>query len=176
MIGRVLPPGPLGRLEGRPPEYRRALPAELARRPFVVGTVDGYVHTRIAHRLLRTRKPPGVAELRKQRHAGKLPDAVVGHHERLTAGLGASVGSQLLCYGRKLLVYVLNHRQRKVHPLPGRTRKLHILQVGATLDRIQIALARIAIVEELGVDALLVGRALLDELWRNLIKVLISWM
>jgi hypothetical protein len=48
--------------------------------------------------------------------------------------------------------------------------------VGATLDRVQIALARIAIVEQLGVDALLVGRALLDELWRNLIKVLISWM
>jgi len=35
--------------------------------------------------------------------------------------------------------------------------------VGATLDRVQIALARIAIVEQLGVDALLVGGALLDE-------------
>jgi hypothetical protein len=57
--------------------------------------------------------PPGkVAELRKQRHAGQLPNAVVGHHERLTAGLGASVGPQLLFYGRKLLVYVLDHRQR----------------------------------------------------------------
>ncbi len=56
--------------------------------------------------------PPGkVAELRKQRHAGKLPNAVVSH-ERLTAGLGASVGPQLLFYGRKLLVYVLDHRQR----------------------------------------------------------------
>jgi hypothetical protein len=81
----------------------------------------------------------------------------------VTAGLGASVGPQLLFHGRKLLVYVLDHRQRQVHYLPGRTRKLHILQVGTTLDRVKSALPRIAIVGDLGVDALLVSRALLDE-------------
>src|SRR4051812_40703477 len=160
VIGRAFPPGPLRHLECCPSQSRRPLPAELARRSLLVGAVDGDVEAGVTYRLLRARKASGVTQLREQGYAGKLPDTIM-LHKCLTTGLGAGIGPELCLYRLELLIYVIDHCQRKVHHLPGSRRKLHIFQVGATFNRVQILLLGIAIMEELGVDALLMSRTLL---------------
>src|SRR5215207_7723922 len=63
VIRGALPVGSLRRLISRPSQHRRALPAELARGPLLVGAMDGYIQSREAPRLLRPRKPTGISKL-----------------------------------------------------------------------------------------------------------------
>jgi hypothetical protein len=84
-------------------------------------------------------------------------------HQCLTTGLRTSVGSELGLYGLQFLIYVIDHCQRELHYLPGCLRKLQPLQMGASFHRVQLLLLGIAVMEDLGVDALLMSRTLLDE-------------
>jgi hypothetical protein len=51
----------------------------------------------------------------------------------------------------------------EINHLPSGSRKFHLLQMGATFHRVQVLLLRVAVMEELGVDALHMSRMFLDE-------------
>src|SRR3712207_1497543 len=73
-----------------------------------------------------------------------------------------SVGSQLLLDWGEFLVYVVDHPQGEVHNLASRFWKIQVLQALAPLFGEQVPLLGVTVVEELGVDALLVCATLLD--------------
>src|SRR3712207_222390 len=74
-----------------------------------------------------------------------------------------SVGSQLLLDWGEFRVYVVDHPQGEFHNLASRFWKIQVLKALAPLFGEQVPLLGVTVVEELGVDALLVCSTLLDQ-------------